>query len=177
MTAQQFLETGYEFTDAENKALIRRDNLLGRKSKSITKLKYSVVIEIKELITQGNILDVMMLLLGWIKPIEIDELMKAEHTDFVYFSKWLEDELKKLDTLERNLIVECDEDLKEAGVDRMQKYGAYNIIDGLADGNILNWNSIMSLPYDEVYTKLLKNKDENIIRENLTVIKNRKNKK
>ena len=177
MTVEEFLNTGYEFTDAENKALVRSNKFLGRTALKLIKQKYIFIIDLKALISQGDVLEAVILLLGKVKPLTLEELLKAPHTDFVYFSKWLEDELKMLVALEKDLTTEVDEDLNEAGVSDLNIFQEINVIDGLAGGDLLKWAEIEQLEYEKVYTKLLKNKTENNIAEHLRTIRQRKIKK
>jgi hypothetical protein len=50
-----------------------------------------------------------------------------------------------------------------------------NTVDALCNGDILKWESILQLPYEKVYVKLLMNKATNKYQERYSEIIRRKN--
>ncbi len=176
MTALEFLNTKYEFSEAEQKALKRCDSLKGRKAKGLLKTSYKKVNEYRELILKGNLIEVAQKILSRVKYISIDEILSTEYREFVYFMKWLEDEFNNISVLESDLSADESDEMEEAGINALSKYKEINVIDALSN-NILEWEQIEKLPYEVIYTKLLKTKEENEIRENLIQIRNRNNKR
>ena len=60
------------------------------------------------------------------------------------------------------------------GSKRLQKFGIYNTLNQLSDGNILKWDAILELPYDMVFTKLYLDKTNNDIQYEISQIKSAK---
>lgn len=57
------------------------------------------------------------------------------------------------------------------GSKRLSKFGLYNILDSLADGDILKYQSILELPYSDVFTKLLMNKTREDLNHEMSKLK------
>ena len=57
------------------------------------------------------------------------------------------------------------------GAERLKQFGIYNILNNLSNGDILKWNSIMELPYSDVFMKLLLDKTNNDIQSEMNNIK------
>jgi hypothetical protein len=49
---------------------------------------------------------------------------------------------------------------KQAGVQRFDKFGVMNLIDALAGGDVLKYDSVMYIEYNTIYIKLLMNKEQ-----------------
>lgn len=49
---------------------------------------------------------------------------------------------------------------KKAGIAAFEQFGFYNTVNVLAGGDVLKWTSILNLPYEMVYLKMLLNKTE-----------------
>lgn len=47
-----------------------------------------------------------------------------------------------------------------AGVKRFDKFGVMNLIDALANGNVLQYDSVLYIEYNTIYIKLLMNKEQ-----------------
>ena len=60
------------------------------------------------------------------------------------------------------------------GSKRLQKFGIYNTLNQLSDGDILKWDAILDLPYDMVFTKLYLDKINNDIQHEMNQIKSKK---
>ena len=54
----------------------------------------------------------------------------------------------------------------DAGIEVFNQYGALNTLETLSGGDILKYELVKGLMYDEVYTKLLMNKDKRIFEKN-----------
>lgn len=57
------------------------------------------------------------------------------------------------------------------GSERLAKYGYYNTLDDLSGGDITKWEEIRQLPYNEVFLKLLLNKDKAQLEREMSEIK------
>ena len=49
---------------------------------------------------------------------------------------------------------------KSAGIAAFEKFSYINTVNTLAGGDVLKWQSIMNLPYETVYLKMLLNKEQ-----------------
>lgn len=172
MTTRELLKTDFQLTEALRKTLKRNNGLCGREIESLTKMKYKDVLTVKEYAAEGKVLDMVSLILG----IKIKTILSAAHTEFIYFQLWVFDQLEHIVKLEKELNTIPDEEMIEAGIEDMQKYGALNIVDGLAGGGITMWGAVENMAWEKVYVKLHKTKTENEIREALAEIRKRKRK-
>lgn len=57
------------------------------------------------------------------------------------------------------------------GAERLKKFGIYNTLNSLSNGDILKWSQIMELNYSDVFTKLLLDKTTNDIEVEMNNIK------
>ena len=172
MTAAEYLNIGYTFNPGVYKALKESNELCGIKARRVTTFKYLKVDKWKQMILAGDVLGVMSQILN----VSIDKILLTKHTDFVYFLKWVESEFIEIVKIEKDLNLEPEDEMIEAGIADMALFGVVNILDGLADGNVLGWDRVGDLPYEKVHIKLLKNKKETIIKRNLAEIRKRNNK-
>jgi hypothetical protein len=87
--------------------------------------------------------------------------LKASDLDIVEampFILFLIDELGLIAEVEQKyLSTPPDNDLLNAGVKDLDEIGALNVVDSLANGNILEWDRIKKLSYNTVFDKLRKN--------------------
>ena len=58
--------------------------------------------------------------------------------------------------------------------ERMARYGTLNILDSLANGDILRWQEIEKLPYMTVFTKLKMDREKSNIQHEITQIQKQK---
>lgn len=83
----------------------------------------------------------------------------TDHLDvneMLYFVLWLMDETKVIYELETQQLKSMpDPDKIAAGIDELNIFGDKNTIDQLAGGDILKWNDIKKLPYEQVFEKQL----------------------
>lgn len=49
---------------------------------------------------------------------------------------------------------------KRAGIESFEAFGFYNAVNSLAGGDVLRWDSVMMLPYDQFFLKQYMNKVE-----------------
>lgn len=82
------------------------------------------------------------------------DLDYIDSNDMMYFVLWVIDELGKVNKMESdNLASQPDIDKIAAGIDELNIFGEMNTIDQLAGGDILKWNEVMKLPYQDVFDK------------------------
>ena len=148
-------------------------NCLGKKStQKLTKYPFKKVEELKELFSEGKIIELMCFLLSCNQRY----ILRRDYKEFVYFLRWIEKEFQNINRLEieLNRPKEGDEkmmmQLEQAGAESLNKFGILNTIDSLANGDILKWGEVESLPYEMVYTKLLLNKEKAAVERNYNQI-------
>lgn len=61
----------------------------------------------------------------------------------------------------KNLTAKHTQEQKAAGIEKFSRFGVKNLLDALAGGDVLKYESIMLLPYKLVTEKLLMFKVEN----------------
>ena len=89
----------------------------------------------------------------------------AVHSSDAYaFALWILDSYKAVIEMEMKALSSTpDKKLKEAGIEQMNIFGELNVINSLANGDILRYEQIKQLPYEDVVNKLLMDKTENEI--------------
>lgn len=144
-----------------------------RKIKPFVKMKYGEVLELKSMAKQG--IDEAMIQrvfkLSGHKKVTIEN---KPITAFFTTINEIENQFKYLRELESKLQTDVDNDLVASGIDELNVFGDLNVIDALAGGDILKWEKVLELSYEDVYNKLLKNKKENDIKRNLELIRKSK---
>jgi hypothetical protein len=61
----------------------------------------------------------------------------------------------------------------EAGVDRFEKFGEFNLIYNLADGDVTKFDAVFNLSYSEAFTTLYRRAEESRYQKALRKIINR----
>lgn len=91
------------------------------------------------------------------------------------FVLWVLDEIENINKIEsNNLQSNPDTDLVVAGINNLDVFGYLNVVDTLAGGDILKWENILKLPYNNVLDKMIKNNIENKIQKNYQKIISKK---
>lgn len=91
--------------------------------------------------------------LKWTKS-DID---KYNHKELLQFVFWIADEIGSIAKLEKAYLSSPpDADMVNAGVKELDELGELNVIDILAQGNILKWDKVKKLQYAMVFDKLRK---------------------
>lgn len=89
------------------------------------------------------------------------------------FLLWIQDQYEAINKLEATYLSTPPEaDLVAAGIRDLDILGDVNLIDNLAQGDVLKWELVQDLPYDTIFNKQLKNTIEARISKNLN--KNKK---
>lgn len=73
----------------------------------------------------------------------------------------VKEQLEQINNAELSSLVSSNPNMKWElvnGSDRLKRFGIYNALENLSDGDILKWDKIRELQYSEVFTKLLMNK-------------------
>ncbi len=110
--------------------------------------------EIKTSYTNG--LGGLVKSIGILQGIKENQVMNLNIKDFYGLVNGLNEQIEKLYMAEQSL-QSRHENVKwiaVGGGKKMAKYGIYNTLDQLADGDILKFRQILELPYEDVFTKL-----------------------
>lgn len=82
------------------------------------------------------------------------EVQRISINDAIAFILWLIDEMKSITELEgQYLRSEPDIKMLQAGINKLDKFGVLNTLDNLANGDILNYDSIRNTPYNVIFDK------------------------
>jgi len=94
------------------------------------------------------------------------------------FIFYIFDELNFISNLEKEYLSSTpDNELVNAGVRELDRFGSLNVIDQLANGDILKWEEVKKLAYKDVFDKLWKSNIEQKIQKNYNKIVQEKYKK
>ncbi|WP_228853258.1 hypothetical protein [Aegicerativicinus sediminis] len=92
--------------------------------------------------------------------------------------KWVVDQLNHIAEIEKQELGDSvNNDLKEAGIDRLNEFGYSATLDELAKGNLLIYDQWLELPYMKIFRKLCLNKVKGEIQKNHNEIVSRKTKR
>ncbi|TSE05243.1 hypothetical protein [Aquimarina algiphila] len=164
MTVKEFLMLD-DMKELEKVKAIRKyvkpSNKIGKKEgKELLKIAYKDVNRVKDLYKQNKIIE----LIYFLTDCDEDYLMSRDYKEFIYFLRYVDDELSMILKLENKLNKADEGDellvmrLEQAGANDLNQFGTLNAIDSLANGDLLKWKLIEEMPYEMVYTKLLMNK-------------------
>lgn len=160
---------------------VLKENIKGRgyignkKSHSFVRLSFADVTEIRRLYVKGDIVSIVSktLGMGW------KELSVTDYTDFLYYIKFVEDQLTDIHNLEKALNEPEDQGdvhlMEMAGVEKLGKFNELNIINALAGGDILKWDLVQRMSYEKIYVKLLMDKTKSGIDKRFMDLKSKKN--
>lgn len=166
MTVKDFLAIKDEGEILKLKAIkdaIKGRNYIGDyKSKKFIDFSYAKVQELKEYYKDGN----LIYLVSATCNIGHAKLLKRPYEDFLYYLKFIEEQFEIIFKLESKLNERSEDEeleqmnLEDCGDDYTQlgKLGIVNIIDSLANGDILKWDEIQKRPWKEIFTILLRQK-------------------
>lgn len=105
------------------------------------------------------------------KKITLRRVKKQPNNRKLLFIFWIREQYDKINAVEENYLYNPpDSKLLQAGIKELDVLGNVNTIDNLAGGDVLKWNDIRKLPYNEVFNKLLKNTIESRINKRLVEI-------
>lgn len=158
-TFAQFIEKHGE--DDDIILLVERakkvNKLCGIECKELSTLTYGQVCDIREAYQESPILAIKRTL-DCHKLVTLSSVLDTKDTDGMYFWAWLHSQLMGIKNAEDKLDA-GDPLMEEAGAGDLAKYGHINVVDGLAGGDMTKWAGIYAMKYEEVYTKLLKDKE------------------
>jgi hypothetical protein len=173
---QKIGQTGFDFILANGK---RSSVLLGFDFQSLIHNSFKFVkLDLPDLIKNCNFEELAM---SALKDRNVNvfhyEIDRITVNDFMQFLCWIKDELDDISKLEFNYLnAEPDIDLILAGVEKLRQFGDMNVIDNLANGDVLKHEALWKLSYATIFDKQYKAVVENKIQESLRAIKKEKDK-
>jgi hypothetical protein len=134
-------------------------------------LKYSFKIvkyDLPELLQKGDFIGVAKLLLdGKIGILNVNILLN--------FVLWVFGQIENINNIEKKFLTTTPEaDLVNAGINDLDIFGYQNVVDNLAGGDILKYNDILNISYENILDKLIRNNIESRIQKNYQKIISKK---
>lgn len=158
----------------------KSQSIKGKECEELIMLPYWMVkVELPDLINSGDFEQLIFKVLQensiFVKSKTIAKLSINEALPFCF---WVRSSLERIVQLERDYLTnQPDNDLINAGIESLNELGDLNVIDMLAGGDVLKWDSIKKMPYHQVFDKLRKNKLETDIQRSLQKIQRQKSKR
>ena len=133
----------------------RSDTYKGVKYDFIRLPYWLVKVELASALQEGNLFKAVEIVVG--EEVEQDK-------ESASFALWLFDSFRQiLEMEEKALSSKPNQKLIDAGIERMNIFGELNIINTLANGDLLKYEAVKKLPYEDVFNKLLMDKIESEI--------------
>lgn len=151
-----------------------RSKNVAAKTNSFWQLPWSDLVLVREAIQEKNMFEVFKILYG------LNECQFLNLDVFNAFAayKWVMENLKEISDIElQELGSDIDQDMKDAGADRLQEFGYSVAVDSLAQGDMLKYNDILKKPYAVVFRKMCLDKVNYEIRKQYQENVSRKNKR
>lgn len=174
MTVLEFLQSndsdGLEDVKRLKKHFVAQDHINDKKSREITDRSYIEVMECTEMYSSGQLLELMC------KLLDVDDkwMFKQDWKDFIYFAVWIDKQFENIKRLNEVLNADNDEELilkmEQAGASELDIFKYLNVIDDLAQGDILKWKKIEKMPFMTIWTKLFMNKKKAKVQKRLNEI-------
>ena len=164
------IQDDYEFI---KKFARRRNGICGVKMDDITELPYQTLKhKIPDLFKIGEFEKAMYLILKhYGKNVTFGNVRKSRNSHKLCFLLWIKEQYEKIGKMEEQYLYSPpDSKLLQAGIRELDILEDYNLIDALAQGDILKWKKIRKMPYSEVFNKQLKNTIESRVNKRLVEI-------
>ncbi len=168
------IQKDYEFI---KKFANRKNGLCGVRMDDITELPYQTLKhDIPDHFKKGEFEKAMHLILNhYGKNVTFGKVRKSKNNHKLCFLLWIKEQYEKIGKMEeQHLYSPPDAKLLQAGIRELDILEDYNLIDTLAQGDILKWKKIRKMPYSEVFNKQLKNTIEGRINKRLVEINKQK---
>lgn len=152
----------------------RRDGLFGLRFSGLIHLSYRDLKKtLPDLIHSGKLEEAILVVLKSKSPrIPKWRVRYADNYKKLKFLFWIQDQYKVLNELETKwLSSPPDRKMTAAGIQELDILGDKNLIDALANGDILKWEEVQDLPYETIFDKQLKTVIESKITRKLNKIK------
>lgn len=152
----------------------RRDGLFGLHFSGLIHLSYRDLKKIlPELIHTGQLDQAILLVLrSKSRRMPLWRVRWANNYKKLKFLFWIQDQYGVLNELEAKWLTSPpDRKMMAAGIQELDILGDKNLIDALADGDVLKWEQIQDLSYETIFDKQLKTVIESKITRKLNKIK------
>lgn len=154
-------------------------SFLGFELVDLKKESYGYVNEVKEKLSEGNILEFISFVSGH----SYTKVLGSDSKEFIEFFLHILNEVDNIVLIEDGLNdlrgdYEDKEEayLEQAGVSRLNKFGVFGVLDELSGGDITKHKEISEMPYEYVFTKLLRDKEKSIVQSNYNGIQRERSK-
>lgn len=166
-------------TDFENaiKYGKRSNEIAGYTAPSLTELSYEFLkFKLPEYINNCQFEELIIGLFRDLGHNVFDyEFNNVDIKDALYFLCYVTDEVRDINKLELEYLSnDPDTELTQAGVNELNILGESNLIDSLANGDILKYDSIVKLKYSRIFDKQLMTVIHSRIQKKLQEIRSRK---
>lgn len=146
-----------------NHMLLINDKLVQPRQTDLWFLSWSDLIELKEKVEAGNLLECLKITHG----IKDEDFQNVRVLNAFSVYKWVVESIKSISTLEaQELSYEPTEEEKNAGIDELSIFGHSVSVDALASGNILQYEALLNTPYATIFQKLCLEKTKTQINKN-----------
>lgn len=125
------------------------------KETNLWMLTWNDIILLKRYITEKDLISFLKLMYG----IEEKQFMKLDAYNVFATWKWINEELKKLSEIEvQELEEDIPDELKDAGIEQMQRFDYTPALDKMAGGDLTRYDEFLKLPYAKIFRKLVMDK-------------------
>lgn len=146
--------------------------------KGVNDLSYGEVTTIRELLNEGSIESIIEIV-KMISGLTEKQILKFTIFQFWGIISFIRSEIERISIIEENELADESFDINVEAVNakqRMAKFGILNIIDALANNDVLKWQEIQDLPYMTVLTKMIMDKEKNKIQSEIQELQRKKQK-
>lgn len=118
-------------------------------------LSWNDIIVLKKQLADKDLIGLLKLMYG----IEEKQLFKLDAYNVFACWKWVSEEMNKLIEIEiKELEDDIPDELKEAGIEQMERFDYAPALDKLAGGDITRYDEFLKLPYAKIFRKLVMDK-------------------
>ena len=133
--------------------------------KTVRDLKFFEVTNLRTSIGTGNIEDIFDCI-KMVTDLKEKHILKMRITQFYGVIASIREQLIEIGNIESAYLISENQDPNLVAVqaqERMSQFGQLNVINSLANDDILKWEKVEQLPYNSVFSKLLMDKIKNDI--------------
>ena len=151
---------------------INVDNTFGEVTiEQFRKMDYGDIVDLKRNFRKGTVGDMVNSICLVFKTEEAD-VLKTEVFKIFALLNFITEQIKIILQMEaRELSYTPSNKEIRAGIEELGRFSDLTTIDSLAGGNILNWEKVIKMPYDEVFAKLAMDSTRARIQKKLETIK------
>lgn len=167
MTVSEFIHKHSDDLDAiiRNVKYLKKSNFFNKqKYKPFNQQPYGKIMEFRDLISTKGITKAV----AYFTKSKEKKVLSQDVKHFFYFVAWLYSEIKSVEKMEAHLSnLDSNESnqgkLQEAGIDVLNKYGYFGVLDELSNGNPIIYDIYAKKPFEYVFTKLMRDKEKSLV--------------